>query len=130
MSDRRTATRGRRRALLLLLQAMALKACGPNLDDLVERLEDPEERESARQELLLATDRAVAPLLAALEDPSRGAARPHLVGVLLSLMTRVEDGRILPRLEHHLLTDGDPEVRARIAGGLGLHKGIIYLSSP
>ena len=121
MSDRRTATRGLRHALLLL-QALGLTACGPNLDDLVERLEDPEERESARQELLLATDRAVPPLLAALEDPSRGAARPHLVDILLSLMTRVEDGRILPRLEHHLLTDGDPAVRARIARGLAVQR--------
>ncbi len=124
MSDRGTATRGRRHALLLFLQALGLSACGPSLDDLVERLEDPEERESARQELLLATDRAVPPLLAALEDPARAEARPHLVGALLSLMTRVEDGRILPRLEHHLLTDGAPEVRARIARGLGVQERV------
>ena len=121
MSDRLFSTRGTRRALVLL-QALSLTACGPDLDDLVERLEDPDERESARQELLLATDRAVAPLLAALEDPARAAARPHLVDVLLSLMTRVQDGRILPRLEHHMLTDGDPEVRARIARGLGMQE--------
>ena len=119
MSDRLFNTR-RHRRVLVLLQALSLTACGPSLDDLVEQLADPEERESARQELLLATDRAVAPLLAALEDPARAAARPHLVDVLLSLMTRVEDGRIVPRLEHHLLTDADPEVRARIARGLGL----------
>ena len=100
--------------------ALGLAACGPSLDDLVEQLEDPEQRESARQELLLATDRAVTPLLAALEDPARDAARPHLVDVMLSLMTRVGDGRIVPRLEQHLLTDGDPEVRARIARGLGV----------
>ena len=124
MSDRRTAARGRGHSLHFLLQALGLSACGPSLDDLVERLGNPEERESARQELLLATDRAVAPLLAALEDPARAAARPHLVQVLLSLMTRVEDGRIIPRLEHHLLTDGDPEVRARIARGLGVQERV------
>ena len=123
MRDRWPGTEGRRRALVLL-QALALTACGPSLDDLVEGLEDPEERESARQELLLATDRAVPPLLAALEDPSRAEARPHLVDVLLSLMTRVEDGRILPRLEHHLLTDGDSQVRARIARGLGVQERV------
>ena len=39
-------------------------------------------------------------------------------------MTRVEDSRILPRLERHLLTDGDPEVRARIARGLGVHERV------
>lgn len=119
MCDRLFNTRGYRWPLVLL-QALGLAACGPSLDDLVERLEDPEERESARQELLLATDRAVTPLLAALEDPARDAAHPHLVDVLLSLMTRVGDGRIVPRLEQHLLTDGDPEVRARIARGLGV----------
>ena len=119
MSDRLFNTRGYRWPLVLL-QALSLAACGPSLDDLVEQLEDPEQRESARQELLLATDRAVTPLLAALEDPARDAARPHLVDVLLSLMTRVGDGRIVSRLEQHLLTDGDPEVRARIARGLGV----------
>ena len=118
MSDKLSGAEGRRRDLVLLL-VLGLTACGPGLDDLVEQLEDPEQRESARQELLLATDRAVTPLLEALEESGRAAARPHLVDVLLSLMTRVEDGRILPRLEHHLLTDGDPEVRARIARGLG-----------
>ena len=123
MSDRLSSARGYGRALVLL-QALILAACGPSLDDLVERLEDPEQRESARQELLLATDRAVAPLLAALEDPARSAARPHLVDILLSLMTRVEDERILPGLERHLLTDGDPEVRARIARGLGAHERV------
>ena len=119
MCDRLFNTRGYRWPLVLL-QALGLAACGPSLDDLVEQLEDPEQRESARQELLLATDRAVTPLLAALEDPARDAARPHLVDVMLSLMTRVGDGRIVPRLEQHLLTDGDPEVRARIARGLGV----------
>ena len=110
----------RRTRALAFLQALSLTACGPSLDDLVEQLEDPEQRESARQELLLATDRSVTPLLAALEDSTRTAARPYLVDVLLSAMTRVEDGRIHLRLEHHMLTDGDPEVRARIARGLGL----------
>ncbi len=110
----------RRTRALAFLQALSLTACGPSLDGLVEQLEDPEQRESARQELLLATDRSVTPLLAALEDPARAAARPYLVDVLLSLLTRVEDERIRLRLEHHMLTDADAEVRARIARGLGL----------
>ncbi len=118
MSERLSGTERRRRTLVLL--ALGLTACGPSLDDLVEQLEDPEQRESARQELLLATDRAVTPLLAALEDPARATARAHLVDVLLSLLTRVEDERIRLRLEHHMLTDADAEVRARIARGLGL----------
>lgn len=106
-----------------LVCVFLLPACGPSPEDLVERLAgDREEREAARQELLLAKDRAVEPLLAALEDADLVDARPHLVEVLASLMTRVEDPRIIEALVDHLHTDLDPRVRARIARFLGMHR--------
>ena len=103
--------------------ALLLPACGPSPEDLVERLAgNREEREAARQELLLAKDRAVGPLLAALEDANLVDARPQLVEVLASLATRVEDPRIMGALVDHLRTDLDPGVRARIARFLGMHR--------
>ena len=89
---------------------------------LVEQLASSDDRESARQELLLAKDRAVGPLLDALDDPAYAAARPELAGALLSLMIRVDDPRIHTALSRHLVTDTNPRVRARIAHGLGLHR--------
>jgi len=97
-------------------------ACGPSLEDSVEKLGgSPEEREAGRQELLLAKDRAVGPLLAALEEEDNGLARPELVEVLVGLMTRVDDERIKPSLLRHLHTDPNPQVRARIARRLGMY---------
>ena len=108
---------------VFLFLIFPLCGCRPSLDDLVEQLAaSPEDRESARQELLLAKDRAVTPLLAALADSSLSGARPYLVDVLLSLMMRVEDGRIRASLQHHLLSDPVPDVRERIARGLGLQR--------
>ena len=89
---------------------------------LVEQLASSDDRESARQELLLAKDRADGPLLDALDDPAYAAARPELAGALLSLMIRVDDPRIHTALSRHLVTDTNPRVRARIAHGLGLHR--------
>ena len=101
--------------LVLAALTLGLSACGPSPEDLVERLDDPETRSLARQELLLAKDRAVGPLLAALEDPAHIAARPELVEVLASLTMRVDDPRIEAALVRHLVQDPDPKVRARIA---------------
>ena len=126
--------RGRpRRFCSGLVCVLLLPACGPSPEDLVDRLAGSrEERESARQELLLAKDRAVGPLLAALEDPDLVDARPQLVEVLVSLMMRVGDPRIIEALIDHLRTDLDPEVRARIARFLGMRRraeaveGLLY----
>jgi tetratricopeptide (TPR) repeat protein len=106
-----------------LVSACLTIGCGPSVEDQVEMLaSSPEEREQARQELLLAKDRAVEPLLRALNDPNQGAARAELVEVLVSLMTRVDDARIAETLNRLLAGDEDPAVRARIAQRMGLFK--------
>ena len=108
---------------LLGIACFLWTACGPSLEDSVEKLGgSPEQREEGRQELLLAKDRAVEPLLEALEDEDYAAARPDLVEVLVGLMTRVEDERIKPVLLRHLQADPDPRVRARIARRLGMYQ--------
>lgn len=107
---------------LACLCGLLLNACS-SPEDLVQTLAfDPNNREAARQELLLAKERAVPPLLEALDDPEYTAARPHLVESLLSLMVRVDDPRVEATLMRHLLEDPAPEVRARIARGLGLQR--------
>ena len=106
-----------------LLAAALLVTCGPSTEDLITDLTgDAEERGNARQELLLAKDRAVAPLLDALDDPDRVDARPQLVDVLVSLMMRVDDDRILAALVRHLESDPSPRVRTRVARALGMHR--------
>ena len=99
-------------------------ACGPSIDDSVRKLgaASKEERETGRQELLLAKDRAVAPLLEALENPHFAAGRPQLAEVLVGLQSRVDDPRIESALLAHLGTDPDPRVKARIAHKLGLFR--------
>ena len=103
---------------LFLLFPIFACACGPSVDDLVEQLAgDADLRQWARQELLLARDRAVEPLLQALEEPANTAARPA-VNVLVSL-TRVEDDRIAAARTDHLVNDPQVAMRSRIA--LGMH---------
>ena len=76
--------------LFCLLSSLLGMACGPGLEDSVAKLGGSvEEREEGHQELLLAKDRAVEPLLAALEEERYSEARPELVEVLVGLMTRV-----------------------------------------
>lgn len=107
--------------LALGLVAMPLISCEPSPDELVERLVgNPEARADARQLLLLAKGQAVDPLLAALDDDARSAARPELVEVLVGLMMRVDDPRIEASLLDRLRTDPDPRVRARVARHMGL----------
>lgn len=102
-----------------------LAGCGTSVEEQVERLEgSQEEREQARQELLLAKERAVGPLLKALDDPRHSRARVELVDVLVSLGSRVEDARIAAALNHLLVSDKDPRVRARVALRLGLFKRV------
>jgi hypothetical protein len=105
------------------LVVLACCGCEPSIDDSIERLGGTQiEREDAQQELLLAQDRAIAPALAALEDPERARARSALISVLVTLNTRVEDPRILPSLLRHLREDIDPRVRAEVARWMGLHR--------
>ena len=120
-----TATRKKspRRMLLHTLLALLCAGCGPSLEDSVEKLGgSPEERAQARQDLLLAKDRSVEPLLDALRDPHFKEAHPELVDVLVSLMMRVADARIEQALRQLLDADPDPRVRARVARQLGLFK--------
>lgn len=63
---------------------------------------------------------AVAPLLVVWADPQRSEAHPHLVDVLLSLLSRVDDERLPASLGNYLKNGPHAEVRARIARGLGL----------
>ena len=107
---------------LLVVFSMLATGCGPSIEDSVEKLAGgPEEREEGRQELLLAKDRAVDPLLEAFEDPQLSGSRPELAEVLAGLLARVDDPRIEPTLYQHLISDPDSLVRARIAHRMGLY---------
>jgi hypothetical protein len=101
-----------------------LSGCGPSLEDSVEGLgsDDPQVQRRARQELLLAKERAVEPLLAALEDPALAGARPALVEVLAGLLRRLGDQRIETALVSRLATDEQATVRAACAHHLGANK--------
>ena len=110
-----------RRIRLHVLLCLLCAGCGPSLEDSVEQLGgSPEERAQARQDLLLAKDRSVEPLLDALHNERFKEARPELVDVLVSLMMRVDDSRIEQALRQLLEVDPDPRVRARVARQLGL----------
>lgn len=117
----------RRPKILLPFLLIALAGCGPSLDDLVDQLARPGHRDAARRELLLAKDRAVDPLLAALEDPEHAASRPELVHVLAGLLMRVGDARIDTALQRHLADDPDPRVRAAVARAVALHRRLSFV---
>ena len=113
--------------LYLLVLAFSCTACTPSLDENVEQLSgSPKQREKARHKLLLAKERAVEPLLQALEDPQHAAGRAELAEVLTRLMLRVDDPRLEGALLRHLRDDPDAQVRARIAYKLSSHKKIKY----
>ena len=108
-------------ACLLLLSALV--ACGPSIEDQIERMErGGDDRVRARQELLLAKAESIPPLLEALEDPRHAASRPEIVEVLVDLMMRLEDPRIATVLQQHLRDDPDSQVRARICFAVGLYR--------
>jgi hypothetical protein len=102
--------------------ALLAGGCGTGPEDLVDDLAHPGRREAARQQLLIAKDRAVGPLLEALADTDNGDARPELADVLVSLHVRTADARIIDDLSERLSTDPDPRVLARIARAAGLHR--------
>ena len=98
-----------KRILPYALLGLLCTGCGPSLEDSVEKLGgSSEERVQARQELLLAKDRSVRPLLDALHDERFKEARPELVDVLVGLMMREGDKRIEQALLHRRLRG--PEV--------------------
>lgn len=107
---------------VLAVTGCLLLSCATDPQDLVQDLGHPGRREAARQQLLIAKDRAVGPLLEALEDPSHGPARPELAEVLIGLLVRTGDRRISADLSQRLADDPDAAVRARIARGAGLHR--------
>jgi len=109
------------RAGLWLGPAFILCCCGPTLDEQVERLAEVDS-EAARHELLLAKERAVEPLLAALDAGGELRFRAAVVDVLFSLLNRIDDPRIAGALELGLLHDGDAAIRANIARSMGLYK--------
>ena len=112
---------------VLITLLLFLSACERAPKDLVADLsQGGEVADAARQELLLAKGRAVRPLLEALgrhEQPRRMV----LADVLASLMLRVDDDHLVQQLQHHLLHDPDPLVRALLARRLGAlrHEGTV-----
>lgn len=101
---------------------LVLGACSSELDTAVENLGHPGRREQAQQRLLIAKDQAVEPLLEALAELDRGDARPELAQVLVGLLVRTGDKRIVTDLSERLANDPDGAVRARIARAAGLHR--------
>ena len=120
----------RRLVALGALLILWMLGCAAGPEDLVDDLSGTvDEREAATQELLLAKERAVGPLLAALADPGHLSARPALVEILISLMMRVEDDRIGPALTQLLSNSEDPALRARIIRLAGMHRRVQLLEA-
>ena len=106
----------------LWLGAAVFHCCGgPSLEEQVGRLAGGE-GEAARHELLLAKERAVGPLLAALAADGTPSLRAAVVDVLFSLLNRIDDKSIERALEQALLRDSDVTVRALIARSMGLYR--------
>lgn len=125
ISERLASLDGGLLQLCLVTFLLAVAAsCGPSPEDMARQLADPKLRGEARQELLLAKERAVEPLLAALEDPELISARTEIARIIAGLTLRVDDPRLIAALMHHLSEDPDPKIRADIARLLGLHARI------
>ncbi len=118
----RVATALALRGLHIVATALFLAACGPSVEDSIEKLgAGPDERAMGKHELILAKDEHVEPIIAALERQDGSDVRPDLAEVLVARFLRSESKRIWSVLEKHLLEDSDSRVRSRIAEKLGLH---------
>lgn len=115
------ATRATSR-IVAALAALACAACGPSVDDQVAQLAAGTTSEETRQALLLAKERAVTPLLAALARGPDAAGRAAIARVLAGLLMRTEDARIEQALLRLLAADPDAVVRADVARQLGLQR--------
>ena len=109
--------------ILFILALLCHTACSRSTEDLIADLgSGGDQQAAAMQELLLANERAIAPLLDALEKPHPEPVRIGLVEILTSLLMRVEDKRISAALSQQLRDDPSPQVRAFIAHRMGLFK--------
>ena len=102
--------------------ALCLAACESSIDHSINDLsQGPDERAAARHELILASDKAIEPLIAALESRDDTNARAEVADILVGIMARSRSERVAGVLKKHLLDDPDPMVRGRIAEELGLY---------
>ncbi len=102
--------------------AIYLVACGSSIEDSIDKLGgSPDEQAAAKHELVLASNRAVEPLIQALASDRETKIRAEVADILVSFTVRTADERIAAVLEKHLLNDPEPLVRGRIAEELGLH---------
>ena len=107
----------------LIFVGLIFLSCGPVVEDHIDELgRSGEKRDAAIQELLLKPKRAVGPLLKALEKPHYSSGHPDIAEVLVSLMLRVDDPRLVAALGKHLTSHPNSKVRARIANRMGLLK--------
>ena len=75
--------------------ALTLIACGASIEDKIDQLSSGgEDLERAKQELLLSKDQSLDALLEAFDDPLKGASRPELAEVLVSLSLRLENEQL------------------------------------
>ena len=101
----------------LLVQSCLLASCTPSPDALIDQLGVPgRDVEFTKQEILLAGQRAVTPVLRALEAPHPAPA--DVADVLVRLSLRLDDPRLDAAIGRHLLGHPDPGVRERLAHGL------------
>ena len=101
--------------------AIYLVACGSSIEDSIDGLGGaPDEQAAAKHELVLASKRAVEPLIQALASDRETKIRAEVADILVSFTVRHADERIAAVLEKHLLNDPAPVVRGRIAEELGL----------
>ncbi|MFP6645964.1 MAG: HEAT repeat domain-containing protein [Candidatus Latescibacterota bacterium] len=109
------------RTVNLGVLTLLLTGCGQSIERSIDDLATGGEAGSraAQELLLLKPNRAVGPLLEAMDDPQRAKAHLQVADVLVGLVGRVEQDRLRPGLERHLTTHPNPEVRRRIAERLG-----------
>jgi hypothetical protein len=115
------------RSLSVRLLCLTVASCSPSVEDQVQDLAAGAASENTRQALLLAKERAVGPLLGALDGPLEAGVRTQVARILAALMMRTEDKRIEPTLVRLLRHDPDPTVRASVAKQFGMHGRTSFL---